>query len=78
MDYEFFDNLGDKKTRNKIIEALKYVAKDMDELSENVKLERTSVFYHLKELHKDGTVIKKFIGKKAYFGLSLKFRGKEK
>ena len=77
MEYKTFDSLGDKKSRNKVIACLQKEAMDIDEIAKIVKLDRTSVFYHLKEMQKDGKVIKRFIGKRAYFGLISKYRKSE-
>lgn len=74
IDYKIFDTLGDKKSRNKIIAELVKEAKDIDELEKLVQLDRTSIFYHLKEMQKEKIVLKRFVGKKAYFGLIQKKR----
>ena len=74
MDYKIFDALGDKKSRNKIIASLHTEAKDIDEIAIAVELDRTSVFYHLKEMQKEKIVEKRFVGKRAYFGLIKEYR----
>ena len=69
-----FDELGDKRSRNKVIVCLQEEAKDIDKIGKQIRLDRTSVFYHLKQMQKEGIVIKKFVGKRAYFGLINKYR----
>ena len=78
MKYKIFDSLGNEKSRNKIIACLERESMDIDEIGNIVKLDRTSVFYHLKEMQKDGWIMKKFVGKRAYFGLIQKYRKEEK
>lgn len=70
MKYTIFDTLGEKKSQNKIIAVLKEEAQTFDELSEKTNLDRTSVFYHIKNMEKEGKIIKRFIGKVAYVGLT--------
>ena len=74
MDYKIFDTLGDKKSRNKIIACLNEEARDIDELAIATELDRTSVHYHLKKMEEEKIVEKRFIGKRAYFGLTKKYR----
>jgi len=74
MEYNTFELLGNKKSRNEVIACLQKEAMDLDEIGKIVKLDRTSVFYHLKEMQKEGKAVKRFVGKRAYFGLIPKYR----
>ena len=78
MKYKIFDSLGDKKSRNKIIAFIQKEAHTFDEIGEATQLDRTSVFYHIKQMDKEGKVIKRFIGRTAYVGLKFKERKGEK
>lgn len=69
MNYETFDSLGNKKSQNKIIEILTKEPQSFAELEEKTDLNRTSIFYHISQLEKEGKIIKKFVGKFAYIGL---------
>ena len=74
MDYKTFDSLGDKKSRNKIIAFLQKEAHTFDEIGKAVDMDRTSVFYHIKQMEKEGKIIKRFVGRTAYIGLITKER----
>ena len=75
MDYLVFDTLGSKKSQNKILTILKGEPQTFDELAKKTDLNRTSVFYHISQLQKEGKVDKKFVGKLAYIGLKKEYRG---
>ena len=74
MEYETFDLMGDKKSRNKIIAFLKTEAHTFDEIGKEVEMPRTSIFYHIKCMEDEEMIIKRFIGRVAYIGLRSKFR----
>jgi len=78
MKYKIFDSLGNKKSRNKIIAFLQKEAHTFDEIGKATQLDRTSVFYHIKQMDKEGKAIKRFIGRTAYVGLKFKERKGEK
>lgn len=74
LDYSTFDTLGDKKSRNKIIAALKKEALTFDEIGDRTGLNRTTVFYHVKNLERESMAVKKFVGKTVYVGLKQERR----
>jgi len=77
MKYSIFDTLGNNKSYNKIIIELKKEALTFSELADKTELDRTSVFYHIKNLEKQGKIKKHFIGRTVYIGLIEEMRSKK-
>lgn len=69
MKYKDFDKLVGRGSANKIILLLQKEAYMIDELAKELNLNRTSVFYHLKNLVDEGIIEKKMLGKSAVYGL---------
>ena len=69
MKYKEFDKLVGLGSANKVILALQKEAYDIDTLGKELSLNRTSVFYHLKNLIDKGVAEKRMVGKRAYYGL---------
>lgn len=69
MKYKQFDKLIGEGSANKVFIALQSQAYDIDTLGKELDLDRTSVFYHLKNLIQKKIVEKKMVGKRAYYGL---------
>ena len=74
MKYEKFDKLIGRGSANQVMLLLKQEAWDIDALGKKLDLDRTSVFYHIKNLIKKKLVEKKMVGKRAYYGLINEYR----
>ncbi|MBU0626387.1 winged helix-turn-helix domain-containing protein [Patescibacteria group bacterium] len=75
MKYEKFDKLIGRGSANQVILLLQKEAYTIDDLAKALELDRTSVFYHLKNLVINQIIEKKMIGKTAIYGLLKKKRG---
>lgn len=69
MKYKDFDKLVGRASANQVLILLQKEAHTIDELAKLLVLDRTSVFYHLKNLVTNKIIEKKMIGKVAIYGL---------
>lgn len=74
MEYQEFDKLMFRKSRDNIKFFLKQKPYTLDELSRLIGLDRTSVHYQVKVLEKKGIATAKGLGRKVYYGLTKKYR----